>query len=121
MNVNRLNKKRFKKRNRVKLSLNKGVYPRLVVNRSNKNIFAQLIDDNINKTIISASSIDKDLIEKINKVKSKLEKGIIVGNKIGKLAIKDKIDKIIFDRNGYKYHGRVKALADAIRETGVKF
>jgi len=121
MNAHKINIKRFKKRNRIKLSLKKGMYPRLVVFRSNKNIFAQLIDDNSNNTILSSSSIDKDLNKEITKSKTKIEKSIIVGKKIGQLAKKEKIDKIIFDRNGYKYHGRIKALADAVREMGIKF
>ena len=94
--------------------------PRLIVFRSNANIFIQLVDDTNSKTILSASSIDKDLIEAINKAKSKIEKSTIVGNTIAVKMKKEKIEKIIFDRNGYKYHGRIKAVGDAIRAAKIK-
>tara|TARA_B100000029_G_scaffold476785_1_gene521210 strand:- start:480 stop:851 length:372 start_codon:yes stop_codon:yes gene_type:complete len=110
-----------KKRNRIKSSLKNDSYPRLVVYRSNKNIFAQIIDDINSKTIVSASSIDKDILKDIEGSKSKLDKGIVVGKKIGTLARKEKVNRVVFDRNGYRYHGRIKALADAVRETGIKF
>ena len=110
-----------KKRQRIKSKLKRGEYPRLVIFRSNKNIYAQIVDDNKGKTITSASSIDKDLIKEINKAKSKIERGIIVGDSIGKSAKKQKIAKVIFDRNGYKYHGRIQALANAVRKAGVEF
>ena len=113
--------KNNKKRNRIKAALKIGTLPRLVVYRSNKNIFAQIIDDLKSITIVSASSIDKDIVKDIKKSKSKLDKGIVVGKKIGNLAKKEKINKVIFDRNGYRYHGRIKALADAVRETGIEF
>ena len=115
------NLKWIKKRNRIKSSLKIGSFPRLVIYRSNKNIFAQIIDDLKSETLISASSIDKDLLEDVKKSKSKLEKSMIVGKKIGALAKEKKLEKVIFDRNGYRYHGRIKALADAARETGMKF
>ena len=92
--------------------------PRLNVFRSNSNIFAQIIDDEASKTLVSASSIDKEL---------KLENGgnIEAATKVGELlakrAKKAKISKVVFDRGGYLYHGRVKALADAARENGLEF
>jgi large subunit ribosomal protein L18 len=92
--------------------------PRLNVFRSNKNIFAQIIDDEEGKTIVSASSIDKEL---------KLENGsnLEAANKVGELlaerAKKAKIKKVIFDRGGYLYQGRVKALAEAARQKGLEF
>ena len=113
--------KKNKKRNRIKSSLKIGSYPRLVIFRSNKNIFAQIVDDLNSKTIVSASSIDKDIVKEIKDAKSKLDKGIVVGKKIGVLAKKEEVNRVIFDRNGYRYHGRIKALADAVRETGIKF
>ena len=72
--------KNNKKRSRIKSSLKIGTLPRLVVYRSNKNIFAQIIDDLKNITIVAASSIDKDILKDINKSKSKLDKGVVVGN-----------------------------------------
>ena len=89
--------------------------PRLIIIRSNKNIFTQLVDDINNKTILSSSSIDKELKGVIDKAKSKIEKSMIVGKSIAEKMKKANIDKIIFDRNGYNYHGRVKAIGDAIR------
>ena len=102
---------------RAKVSGTKSV-PRLNVFRSNNNIFAQIIDDEASKTLVSASSIDKEL---------KLENGgnIEAAGKVGELlakrAKKAKISKVVFDRGGYLYHGRVKALADAARENGLEF
>ena len=92
--------------------------PRLNVFRSNNNIFAQIIDDSKGVTLVSASSIDKDL---------KLENGgnieaaVKVGELIAKRAKDAKITKVVFDRGGYLYHGRVKALAEAARENGLEF
>jgi large subunit ribosomal protein L18 len=92
--------------------------PRLCVFRSNKNISAQLIDDVAGVTLVSASSLDKDLnIEN----GSNLEAAKLVGASIAKKAKKAKISKVLFDRGGYQYHGRVEALADAARENGLEF
>ena len=92
--------------------------PRLNVFRSNGNIFAQIIDDDKKVTLVSASSIDKEL---------KLENGgnVEAASKVGELlakrAKKAKITEVVFDRGGYLYHGRVKALAEAARENGLEF
>ena len=112
----------LKKRNRVKNSLGvRGTYPRLVVYRSNVHIYAQLVDDNENKTLFSSSSNDKDLQASVKKTDSKIEASTLVGKALGDKLKKDKIKNIVFDRNGYKYHGRVKALAEAVRESGIQF
>jgi len=112
----------LKKRIRTKKSLGiLGKYPRLIVFRSNKNIYTQLIDDNHSKTLFSSSSLDKELIQNIKNSKNKIEISKEVGFNIAKKISKNKISKIIFDRNGYRYHGRVKAIADAIREKGINF
>lgn len=92
--------------------------PRLNVFRSNKNIFAQIIDDEAQETLVSASSIDKEL--KLENG-SNIEAATKVGELIAKRAKKAKITKVTFDRGGYQYHGRVKALADAARENGLEF
>ena len=94
--------------------------PRLVVFRSNNNIFIQLVDDSRSKTILSVSSIDKELKGLIDKAKSKIEKSTIVGKVIAEKMIEAHIEKIIFDRNGHKYHGRIKAVGDAIRTAEIK-
>ena len=111
-----------KKRSRIKNSLGVlGTYPRLVVYRSNVHIYAQLVDDNENKTLISSSSNNKDLKASVKKTDNKIEASTLVGKSLGEKLKKDKIERIVFDRNGYKYHGRVKALADAVREAGIQF
>ena len=102
---------------RAKLSGTKEV-PRLNVFRSNNNIFAQIIDDEAGVTLVSASSIDKEL--KIEKG-GNIEAATKVGELIAKRAKKAKISKVVFDRGGYLYHGRVKALAEAARENGLEF
>lgn len=92
--------------------------PRLNVFRSNGNIFAQIIDDSCDKTLVSASSIDKEL--KLTNG-GNVEAAAKVGELLAKRAKKAKIAKVTFDRGGYLYHGRVKALADAARENGLEF
>ena len=95
--------------------------PRLVVNRSNKHIRAQIIDDHKGQTLVSASSNDKSMIKDISKAKNKTEISTKIGTVIAEKAIKNKIKKVVFDRNGYPYHGRIKAVADAAREAGLEF
>ena len=94
--------------------------PRMVVFRSNKQIYAQVVDDLNGVTLTSASSLDKALVEQC-KGKSGIEAAKIVGTEIAKRAIEKGITTISFDRGGYLYHGRVKSLADAAREGGLKF
>ena len=118
-----MSKKTVIKRNKIKKRIRKVVFgtkdkPRLTVFRSNKEIYAQLIDDSVSKTIVAASSKDKDLKLKTN---NKIEVSKIVGDSIGKKAIKAGIKNISFDRNGYLYHGRVKSLAEGAREAGLNF
>ena len=116
------NKKWNSKRKRLKFHLkNKNIngLPRLVVFRSNNNIFTQLINDGAHNTIMSVSSIDKEIQGLISKAKNKMEKSTIVGECIAGKMKNQKIDKIIFDRNGYKYHGRIKAVGDAIRNADI--
>ena len=95
--------------------------PRLVVYRSNKHITAQIIDDHKGETLVSASSYDKLKKKEVSKAKSKIDICSKVGTVISKKAIENKIKKVVFDRNGYPYHGRIKAVADAAREAGLKF
>ena len=90
---------------------------RLTVFRSNNHLYAQLIDDNISKTLLSSSTKDKDFKSNSNsKVDQSQEVGVLLASKIKK----SKIKKVIFDRNGYRYHGRVKALADTVRDQGIE-
>ena len=92
--------------------------PRLSVFRSNANISAQIIDDEKRITLVSASTLEKDL-----KIKNggNVEAAKVIGEEIAKRAKKAKITKVVFDRGGYLYHGRVKALAEAARENGLEF
>ena len=111
-----------KKRKRIKYRImqkNIGNRPRLVIFRSNVNIYAQLLDDSKKITLLSASSIDKDLKKLIVEAENKISISKIVGESLAEKIKNSKIDKIIFDRNGYKYHGRVKALAEAIRSAEI--
>ena len=95
--------------------------PRLVVFRSNKHISAQVIIDLDGKTIASASSLDKVIEKLVSKAKSKIDVSAIVGTALAERALKNKVKEVVFDRNGYPYHGRVKAVADAAREAGLEF
>lgn len=94
--------------------------PRLNVYRSTSNIYAQVIDDVNGNTLVSASSLDKELQGQFNNGSNK-EAAKIVGQLVGKKALEKGIDTVVFDRAGYLYHGRVKELADAAREAGLKF
>jgi len=121
------NKNKFQiwqeKRKRTKYNImqkNIGNHPRLVIFRSNMNIYAQLLDDSKKITLLSASSIDKDLQQSIKKAENKIAMSKIVGESLAKKIKDAKIDRIIFDRNGYKYHGRIKALTDAVRSADIR-
>lgn len=93
--------------------------PRLCIFRSNQHIYAQLIDDEKHKTVLSAS--DRELKSKAPKTKIAAEVGKLIAKKAKNLPAGRQVEKIIFDRAGYKYHGRVKLLADGAREGGLKF
>lgn len=95
--------------------------PRLVVFRSNKNIYAQLVDDTSQRTITGISSLNKGLADELKKAKTKTEVAFIVGKAIAARAKEHNIETVVFDRAGYLYHGRVKALAEGAREGGLKF
>ncbi|HCX03850.1 MAG TPA: 50S ribosomal protein L18 [Clostridiales bacterium] len=94
--------------------------PRLNVFRSSKHIYAQLIDDTQMNTIVSSSTLDKNVVEKLEGL-TKKEAAELVGKDIAEKAIDAGIEKVVFDRGGYLYHGRVKALAEGARENGLKF
>ena len=116
----KLKKRSFARRKKsIKNKLTIGKYPRLVVYRSNVHLYAQLIDDNYNKTMLSISTNDKGLKKEIEKLSTKIEKSSFIGDKIGQEIKKKKIEKVMFDRNGYIFHGRVKAFVEAVKETGL--
>lgn len=91
--------------------------PRLSVFRSNKQIYAQIIDDSTGTTLVASSSYNNKAAAKGNKI----EQAVVVGKEVAELAKKAGIESVVFDRNGYLYHGRVKSLADSARESGLKF
>jgi len=111
---------RRQRRTRFKLRKQDNGRPRLSIKRSNKHIYVQLIDDNKGVTITSASTLDKELKTKL-KSSSSVDAAKAVGSLIADRAKKAKISEVVFDRGGYLYHGRVKALADAAREAGLSF
>ena len=117
MNLNKIERKRFRVRNKIKRVSSNERY-RLSVSRSTKNISAQIIDDSKNITLISASSIEKD-IRKLNKKKAELS--LLVAERLAKKAQEKKITKVYFDRGIYKYHGRVKIFAETLRKNGMEF
>jgi large subunit ribosomal protein L18 len=92
--------------------------PRLSVYRSNTEIYAQIIDDETGNTLVAASSRDKDIAAQAG---NKTEKSKLVGQAIGRKAKEAGIEDVVFDRGGFLYHGRVKALADGAREAGLQF
>ena len=114
---------KIKRRQRIKNRVRKIIsgtesQPRLSVFRSNKEIYAQLIDDVTGNTIVASSSTEKE----ISKVKgNKIETASVVGKKLAEKAVSKGIKQVSFDRSGYLYHGRVKSLADGAREGGLKF
>ncbi len=119
----------LKEKNRRRLKRHKGIRkkvfgdkekPRLSVYRSSKNIYCQLIDDTTGKTLASASTLIKDIKDKLP-YNGNVEAAKLVGQKIAEEATKIGITKVVFDRSGYKYHGRVKALADSARENNLVF
>ena len=112
------NKVRRKLRNRKKLKDVNSTRLRVSVSKSLKNLSAQIIDDNLKKTIVSVTSIEKEIRNK--KVK-KMEKSHLIGEILAKRAKEKNISKVYFDRGEYKYHGRVKAFAETLRKNGIKF
>ena len=111
-------RKRFRVSNKVKKVASKDRF-RLCISRSSKNISAQIIDDNKNITLMSASSVEKDIKSGSKVNKTELSK--IVAEKLAKKAQEKKITKIYFDRGVYKYHGRIKVFAETLRKNGMEF
>tara|TARA_S200000501_G_C20554547_1_gene625989 strand:+ start:57 stop:410 length:354 start_codon:yes stop_codon:yes gene_type:complete len=117
MNLTKIERKKFRVRNKIKKVSNKGRF-RLSVNRSSKNISAQIIDDRKNITVASASSNTKEIK---SQKKTKKELSTLVAEQLAKKAKDMKITKVYFDRGIYKYHGRVKLLAEELRKNGMEF
>mgnify|MGYP000972788331 CR=1 FL=1 len=115
---------KLERRTRIKMRIRKKisgtpVIPRVAVYRSNKQIYAQVVDDLNKVTILSASSKEKDIADKTGIKKT--EQAKLVGKLLASKCKEKGIESVVFDRSGYKYHGRVKSLADAAREGGLKF
>ncbi|MCS7176026.1 MAG: 50S ribosomal protein L18 [Candidatus Kapabacteria bacterium] len=126
MDIRCQQKKKQKRRLRRKLRVRKKVSgtserPRLTVYRSLKHIYAQIIDDTRGHTLVSASTIDRQLRAEVSSVRPKVAQAQIVGRALAERALKAGIRTVVFDRNGYKYHGRIKALAEAARQAGLQF
>jgi large subunit ribosomal protein L18 len=112
---------RIRRHNRVRLTVSGTTeQPRLCVFRSLNHIYAQVIDDSAGTTLASASTIIAELKDKTEN-KNKIDQAKLVGSQIAKAAIGKGIKKVVFDRGGYQYHGRIKALAEAARQAGLKF
>lgn len=108
-----------KVRIRKKIVRQKGLVARLVIYRSNKFIYAQVVDDLKGHTLAQANTLEKEFASL--KSKKNLEAAAALGKVVGQRAKEAKVDKILFDRNGYNYHGRIKAVADGAREAGLTF
>ena len=112
---------RLKRKKRIRKNLvGTQERPRLSVFRSSKHIYAQVIDDTNGRTLVAASSMEKEVKEH-PKFENKVAVAGIVGKNIAQRAIEKGISKVVFDRNGFLYHGRVKAISDGARETGLDF
>ncbi len=109
------------RRRRKKRMYGSSERPRLVVFRSLKNIYGQIVDDHAQRTILGASSLSEEIRDEMKKSKSKKDTSKLVGKLIAQKAKEQKIKKVIFDRNGYEYQGRIKSLADGAREGGLEF
>jgi large subunit ribosomal protein L18 len=112
-------RKRRHERVRQKIAGTESI-PRLCVFRSLKHIYAQIIDDDAGKTLVSASTLDADVRSEVQG-QSKTDQAKVVGRRLAEKALSQGVKKVVFDRGGYVYHGRVKALADASRKSGLVF
>lgn len=116
--------KRIKRSKKTRLRIKEQGKPRLVVNRTNKHLYAQIItaaDNNGDQVLAHASTLDKELTKDADKVLANKEFAKKVGSLIAKRALKNNVKTIAFDRSGFKYHGSIKALAESAREAGLMF
>jgi large subunit ribosomal protein L18 len=120
-----IKKSRIDQRAKVKTRIRKKIYgtterPRLTVYRSLHHLYAQVVDDSQAKTLVSASTVAKDVRDQLKDVKGRKDRAKRIGMEVAKRAIEKNIKTVVFDRNGYLYHGVVKSLADGAREAGLK-
>lgn len=112
---------RLRRHNRVRRRVSgTAERPRLSVYRSNVHIYAQVIDDSVGRTLAAASTVEKALAEQVSEV-AKIEQAKAVGKALAERAKAAGVTKVVYDRGGFKYHGRIQALADAARESGLEF
>ena len=111
---------RRRQRNRTSLRKNANGQPRLSIHRTSQHIYAQIIDDAKGETLVAASTLDADF-KKAGKTGADVSAAAAIGKAVGELALKKGLKLVVFDRGGFRYHGRVKALADAAREAGLEF
>jgi len=116
--IDRRSKKKIRIQKKIKGTAER---PRLAVSRSLTQIYGQLIDDSQSKTIMTVSSLSKEIADDVKKAKGKIAKSELVGELLAKKAVEKGISTVVFDRSGYRYHGRVKALAEGARKGGLKF
>ncbi len=121
-----INKSRIAQRAKVKVRIRKKITgttecPRLTVYRSLHHLYAQIVDDSNAKTLVAASTVSKEMREKLQGVKGRTNRAKEVGAAVAKLALAKNIKRVVFDRNGYIYHGVVKSLADGARAAGLEF
>jgi len=116
---NRIELRRFRRKKRIRRKIQgTAERPRMAVYRSPRHLYVQLVDDAAGKTLLSMSTRDKDIV---SQKENKTAKARLLGGLLAKKAESKKIEKLVFDRKGYRYHGRVKALAEATRKAGLKF
>ncbi|NQT98086.1 MAG: 50S ribosomal protein L18 [Candidatus Marinimicrobia bacterium] len=123
MNTNSKKLVRFqRRRNRSKRRPNSDLSRlRLVVFRSAKHIYGQIVDDNEKRTLVACSTVEKSMQTQLQEASTKMEQSQIIGKELAKRAVENDIKEIVFDRNGFIYHGRIKAFADAARSGGLNF
>jgi len=114
------NRRRLKAHIRLKIT-GTPERPRLTVFRSLRNVYAQIIDDSTGRTLVAVSNLSKGEREQFRELKGQAAKAKLVGKLAARMAIEHKITQVVFDRNGYLFHGVVKAMADGAREGGLKF
>ena len=121
-----IKKSNIDKRYRIKKRISKKIRgtqdrPRLTVYRSLNHLYAQIVDDTQSKTLVSTSTLSKDLRDQVKDLKDKKAVAKLVGKHVGEKALAHNLKKVVFDRNGYLYHGIVQSIADGAREAGLEF
>lgn len=113
---------RLKRKKRIRKRMHGTIErPRLTVFRSAKHIYAQIVNDDTGESLVSASTVSKEIREKKDKIKGKIAASLEVGKLIAAKALAKGVKKVVFDRNGFLYHGRIKSVADGARESGLDF